>query len=564
LHFEPNGGNSCHVKTVSYQNGRQIHPIVVQLICAAIVLSVYFHIRINLIEVPLNRDEGGFAFFGRLIAEGGMPYRDAVDHKPPGIWFIYAMMSRIVPLTATGLHWALHIYNLVTLALLGFLCRRVFDPKAAFWTMFIFAVASSGPEFEGFSGSAEVYMLLPIVASLLLCILGHEKGSGGCFFFAGMVSAASFWIKQPALAVTAFLGGYIFLSCPKSEGSRIVIIRLTLFAFGFLLLSAFVLIWIVTNGVWEEFVYWAFRHNLEYAGSAGEARFLERLRIQIPFMIESNPFLWIAALGGCIVRAADRRPKGWFASGFLLSSLVAALHSPALYRHYFALACPALALAAGAGVSRTMRWWENKRWLRPGVALAVIFLIAGIPLAQYKGYYFSFSPHQISRMMFGSNPFPEATAAAEYLARQTDPDNSILVLGSEPQILVLANRPSASRHPFVYPVVGQYRRAKEFQEQVVQDLENSRPEYVVVVQHAQSWMADPQVSRSLLNRIYGSLGNRYHLDALIVSGNEFVTLIDCKIDGAACISAMAPKGNDGGKRIPAMLLYRKGDSLGTG
>jgi len=349
----------------------------------------------------------------------------------------------------------------------------------------------------------------------------------------------------------------LVVSYPKDKGLEALVFRATLFCIGFILLSALICGWAIANGVWKEFVYWAFLHNLEYAGSATNVSFLERLWVQVPFMVKSNPFLWIGALAGCVMLVNGHRSKGWFAVGFLLSSLIAAFHSPALYRHYFALACPALALAAGAGVSSTMVWWENRRSLRPLVLLGIVLLIVGIPLAQYRGYYYSYSPIRISRMMFGSNPFPEAATAADYLKEHTNADDSILVLGSEPQLLVLADRPSASSHPFYYPVVGHYRRSREFQDQVIQDLRKRHPEYIVVVQNAQSWMADPHVSRSLLNRIYESLASTYRLDALVISGDAFVTLVDCKTEAAACISAVAPGKGGAGQPPPGMVLYRK-------
>jgi hypothetical protein len=42
---------------------------------------------------PPGRDATVFAYIGRTIALGGMPYRDAWDIKPPGIYLIYALLG---------------------------------------------------------------------------------------------------------------------------------------------------------------------------------------------------------------------------------------------------------------------------------------------------------------------------------------------------------------------------------------------------------------------------------------------------------------------------------------
>src|ERR1043166_2581740 len=41
---------------------------------------------------PFGRDQGVFAYAGRVILRGGWPYRDVWDLKPPGIYYTYAAM----------------------------------------------------------------------------------------------------------------------------------------------------------------------------------------------------------------------------------------------------------------------------------------------------------------------------------------------------------------------------------------------------------------------------------------------------------------------------------------
>src|SRR5262252_10503852 len=39
---------------------------------------------------PLGHDHGVHAYVGREWLHGGLPYRDAFDHKPPGIFALHA------------------------------------------------------------------------------------------------------------------------------------------------------------------------------------------------------------------------------------------------------------------------------------------------------------------------------------------------------------------------------------------------------------------------------------------------------------------------------------------
>ena len=38
---------------------------------------------------PLTRDQGAYAYIADLMMQGGVPYRDAWDLKPPAVYFVY-------------------------------------------------------------------------------------------------------------------------------------------------------------------------------------------------------------------------------------------------------------------------------------------------------------------------------------------------------------------------------------------------------------------------------------------------------------------------------------------
>src|SRR2546428_525961 len=68
-------------------------------------------------RVP-SEDTGVFTYVARLIGDGGLPYRDAWDHKPPGVYLIDA-----VALAVAGL-WGLWAAEVVALALAAILSYR--------------------------------------------------------------------------------------------------------------------------------------------------------------------------------------------------------------------------------------------------------------------------------------------------------------------------------------------------------------------------------------------------------------------------------------------------------
>jgi hypothetical protein len=112
-----------------------------------------------------------------------------------------------------------------------------------------------------------------------------------------------------------------------------------------------------------------------------------------------------------------------------------------------------------------------------------------------RDFLFHTTPFMVSRLVFGRSPFPESLEIAERIRGDTTPSDSIAVLGSEPQIYFYADRPSATGHVYMYPLMESHPHALEMQDQMISEIEASKPKYIVYV--------DPQaVPWSWLQRRY--------------------------------------------------------------
>src|SRR5437870_13560471 len=70
---------------------------------AAIVLGLVIAIRIRLLAIPLERDEGEYAYAGQLMLQGIAPYKLAYNMKFPGTYAAYAVMMSIFGQTIIGI-----------------------------------------------------------------------------------------------------------------------------------------------------------------------------------------------------------------------------------------------------------------------------------------------------------------------------------------------------------------------------------------------------------------------------------------------------------------------------
>jgi hypothetical protein len=123
-------------------------------ILAVIIFGVVIAIRIRLLEIPLERDEGEYAFAGQLMLQGIPPYKLAYNMKFPGTYAAYAVIMAIFGQTTTGIHLGLLVVNAATIVLIFFLGRRLITPAAGIAAAVSYAVLSVSPSMLGFAAHA--------------------------------------------------------------------------------------------------------------------------------------------------------------------------------------------------------------------------------------------------------------------------------------------------------------------------------------------------------------------------------------------------------------------------
>jgi hypothetical protein len=76
-------------------------------ILLALVLAAILFVHIRLLGVPMERDEGEYAYFARLLLKGIPPYAAAYTMKLPGVSFMYALFMVSFGQTTAAIHTGL-------------------------------------------------------------------------------------------------------------------------------------------------------------------------------------------------------------------------------------------------------------------------------------------------------------------------------------------------------------------------------------------------------------------------------------------------------------------------
>ncbi|MFZ0307381.1 MAG: hypothetical protein WAL89_04350, partial [Candidatus Sulfotelmatobacter sp.] len=98
---------------------------------ALLLVIVFFaFVRVRLRDVPLERDEGEYAYVGQLMLQGIPPYKIAFNMKLPGTYAAYAAMMAVFGETASGIRMGLLLVNVAATILVFFLGKYLYGPLA--------------------------------------------------------------------------------------------------------------------------------------------------------------------------------------------------------------------------------------------------------------------------------------------------------------------------------------------------------------------------------------------------------------------------------------------------
>src|SRR5947208_12554506 len=177
--------------------------------CVAVILGFAAFVRIRLLEMPLERDEGEYAYARQLMLQGIPPYKLAYNMKLPGTYVAYALILALFGQTPAGIHLGVLLVNSATVFMVFLLSLRLAGLTAALVAGASYALLSVSPSVLGLYGHATHFVALMAVGGLLLLLRGLEKHRHWLFFGSGICLGLAFVMKQPGLLFVIFGALYL-------------------------------------------------------------------------------------------------------------------------------------------------------------------------------------------------------------------------------------------------------------------------------------------------------------------------------------------------------------------
>src|ERR1700744_5993439 len=91
------------------------------------IVALVAAVRLHLLTISLERDEGEYAYMGQLILQGVPPYEIAYNMKFPGTYLGYACFMSLFGETPAGIHLGVTIMTTATALMLFWLGKKMLD-----------------------------------------------------------------------------------------------------------------------------------------------------------------------------------------------------------------------------------------------------------------------------------------------------------------------------------------------------------------------------------------------------------------------------------------------------
>lgn len=517
-----------------------------------------------------GRDQSIYHLVAREMLDGKMPYRDAFDFKPPGIFLIYSASRALFGASMRGIRIVEVACLFANAFFLIALARAYFqNARAGYLAAALASQIHAQLDFwhtaqpETFGGTMTLLVLY------LLRPRGHaeagaiaEAPSLRRYAIAGALLGFTFLLKPPLVGAAGVIAidrllqeGRCGTGAPL--GRAVGAVRRTLPAVGALAGGAIAIVGLTlayfgARGALGALHEVLFVFTPEYTRLSWENRTFAGMAVY-GFAEWFTTYSAIQCVGilFCLGFRAVPARSGWLVFGVIAIHVLGVVMQGKFFPYHYAATFPLAALLAGAGLERALAWAGTRLgWAgRAGFVLLMFFLLRGrAQVPSFGNAFFERTALRAQLFLLGPNTQEgrddlasvadvnagQNRRVAEYVRASTPAGTTMFVWGFECAIYDIAERKLASR--FIYNVPQRAAWSKERTEnELWRELEATRPAAILVEHHDVFPMVtgnDLDSSRSLagFRALDDLIASRYRMAAHI--GDLDVYLRDDEGEGA--------------------------------
>jgi hypothetical protein len=424
-------------------------PILISLVGTLIAL---FPSNPSNMTLP-SRDSGVFLYVGWRFLNGDMPYRDVWDHKPPLIYFVDALGITLTPASL----WGVWILQFIFICFTIFFIYKLLDQEFGIYAALAGTITlTSGllTILEKGNVTEEYALVFQALAFLLFVNAWKKDFPIRDSFWIGLIGGLAFNFKQTTIGIWITYG--LFLLAIRLWQRRVPFKDLLALLGGWLVPSILLMIYLASQNAFTDFWDQAFLYNFVYIGKH------EGIRSLIPVFIKGFAYLrngwvlyfavlgWLAGFGYVLLKRRSFReihPLILIALVNLPIEVLLITISGRSILHYYLTPLPVTAILAGIlvytvpfliGEIPSLNSQPIQRWV-PGLMLMLVLFGQVGQLRNYPGYMEALRDNDYALVI-------------DYLAKNTQENDQVLLIGAESVVNFLARREAPTRYVYQYPL----------------------------------------------------------------------------------------------------------------
>ena len=465
--------------------------LLIALTLLALVVAPSLQLAPTVIEQ--GRDSGIFAYTGKVIAEGGLPYRDAWDNKPPGVYYIDALAFLLFGAN----RWAIWLIETISVFLTGgvlfALLSQVYEQRRMAWIgAGAFALLVRHPGLVSDTNFTEVYALLPQVICFWAGYQFLRRPERRWALLVGFSAGLAFLTKQTTVGMALAFIPAILLSRHEILRAKQRWLWLGATILGGLSSLAGAVLYLWVKGILADAIDATFIAPMAFHNwvSREPASFVDTLIQTLtastaPVVIGPLlPFLLIGMVAaGRQLLPRRLEPRGLSATQTLMvwamltfwADLVVTNPTSRGYGHYYVTLLPSMVLLVVFSVSAIVRRGTPARLLgRMGRAALWMYLFLAVAGGAIGG-----TVYRLSTVDWEiSGPVRNKTLT-EYVMENTTPEDTVLVWGATTAINFQSDRNSPMPYHYGYPLIVPGYTTEEEIWQIARDLEMNMPTLIL-------------------------------------------------------------------------------------
>lgn len=393
-------------------------------------------LRAPFLSAGLLPDEGGYAYVAQRWSRGARLYDDAWADRPQGLLIAFRLLLNIAEEP-----WAIRLGAVICGAgitvLLGVIGWQLRGPATGVAAAAIYAIVGVGPRFNGFTFNGELAAALPATAAIAAALAWRSSLRLRWLVVAGLAAGSAVLMKQSGFdgLVVAVV---IVMLATKSWTTRrrpfAVLVGSTAVPAAASVIHGWIVGW---NNYWFAVAGYRFHSSSGRLDPVGLVERAGRFFTTVDDALRDLGPLVLFALAALVLGRLRGEPIA-IAAAWIGTAMIGFNLGALYWRHYYVQLVPPLTLLAALAVTTLAR--------RVDRAVAVTFAILPVSLGLIE--LALTAPERREHLIAHQRQFEDHELLATQLRQRSDPDDTVYVLVSEPDLYFLVDRPS--RYPYIW------------------------------------------------------------------------------------------------------------------